>query len=850
MKSSTAAAADGNDLYVDNASGANCSDSGTGTQTQPFCTIAAAAAAVQAGQTVVVEAGQYAGATISVSGTSSAPITFSAADGPSGNVTVSTGFVLSDVQDVTLSGFNVVAGRPFLVEDSSDVTITGGSATATTQDTDAQPAVQLTDSSSDVTISRMSIAAFSTEVEIDPGTTGAVVTTNTITVNTGAGVPANPGPGVLATAAPDTDVVSNTLVTDCHSGVVLAGASPDAVLENNIVETGSLPVDNPTACPDPGGVVGIAVSADSTAQTVADYNLIDPVSTGALYSWNGTGYTTLASFTAATGQGTHDIAADPDLSQLGDPGAPPLYFPLGDNSPAINSADANAPGELQADQFGDGWADDPSVPNTGTGPGYYARGAVAIDNGISFGNVTSQPDPAGGPFDFTFSDSITSSWTTSGPIGTYEYTFSDGSLPVVTSASSINHTFINAGGEEDVNVSAGVNGFDSSSSEDAIVIAGADYTPVTPTRILDTRNGIGAAVGALPANGDLTLQIPSVDGVSAADMSAIAVNVTVTGPTASGSLTVFNGSTSGSSTSNINFTAGQTIANLVTIQPDDTIRFQNNSSGTVQVIADLDGYYSSAGSGFQTVTPVRVLDTRNEIGTSTPGPVPSHATVRLNLSGQLPAGATAAVLNLTATEPTAAGYITAYADGQPLPATSSLNFAAGQTIPNQVIVPLTNDVADFYNGAPGTVQLIADLDGYYASGAPNTFVPFGPVRIVDTRNGTGIGIKAAAVPAHGTLLIDTDFQAACEPADCPPDSADVLNVTVTQPQDAGFVTVYPNGQALPSTSSVNFTAGETIANLVTTENLNSGGGEIAIYNGSSGSVQIVVDEEGYFMNQP
>src|SRR5512143_2171127 len=46
-------------LYVDNASGSNCSDSGSGTQTQPFCTISAAALKAVAGTTVQVAAGTY-----------------------------------------------------------------------------------------------------------------------------------------------------------------------------------------------------------------------------------------------------------------------------------------------------------------------------------------------------------------------------------------------------------------------------------------------------------------------------------------------------------------------------------------------------------------------------------------------------------------------------------------------------------------------------------------------------------------------------------------------------------------------------------------------------------------------
>jgi len=79
------------------------------------------------------------------------------------------------------------------------------------------------------------------------------------------------------------------------------------------------------------------------------------------------------------------------------------------------------------------------------------------------------------------------------------------------------------------------------------------------------------------------------------------------------------------------------------------------------------------------------------------------------------------------------------------------------------------------------------------------------------------------------------------------------------PADQTQASTWPSAQQHASSSNaircelgwrINFTAGQTIANLVTTQNLDSGGGEIAIYNGSSGSVQIFVDEQGYFINQP
>jgi hypothetical protein len=77
------------------------------------------------------------------------------------------------------------------------------------------------------------------------------------------------------------------------------------------------------------------------------------------------------------------------------------------------------------------------------------------------------------------------------------------------------------------------------------------------------------------------------------------------------------------------------------------------------------------------------------------------------------------VLNVTATDPTVSSYVTVYPDGQEQPVASNLNFTAGETIPNLVVVPVVADgTVEFYNNS-GFVDLVADLAGYYtAGGAP------------------------------------------------------------------------------------------------------------------------------------
>src|SRR5439155_269772 len=82
----------------------------------------------------------------------------------------------------------------------------------------------------------------------------------------------------------------------------------------------------------------------------------------------------------------------------------------------------------------------------------------------------------------------------------------------------------------------------------------------------------------------------------------------------------------------------------------------------------------------------------------------------------IPVGARAVTLNVTATNPTAGGYLTVFPHGQSRPTASNLNFTAGQTIPNLVTVPVGADgKVDFYNFL-GTTDVVADVFGYYTSG--------------------------------------------------------------------------------------------------------------------------------------
>ncbi|WP_371562449.1 hypothetical protein [Streptomyces canus] len=426
----------------------------------------------------------------------------------------------------------------------------------------------------------------------------------------------------------------------------------------------------------------------------------------------------------------------------------------------------------------------------------------------------------------------------------YSYVFDDATALPVDTDGAFTYTFHRAGDHEIDRYDPRGGPYDETARH---VVVGADYTPVPPVRLLDTRHSIGVTTTTpVAAGADLVLPIPSVAGIPAADISAVVANVTVTQPTAGGHVTVYpdNGA-SVPTASNLNFTAGQTVPNLVTVPVDGGgVVFHNGSSGTVHLLTDLQGFYGRGGSGFKPVSPARVLDTRSGLGASSAGPIAAHGTLALILSGRLPADATAAVLNLTVTRPTDHGYLTAYPHAGAVPGVSNLNFTAGQTAANLALVPVAGGKVDIFNGSGGTVQVVADLEGYFGSavsGANQSYVPDGPARIVDTRYGTGV--PKAPVPADSSISFYPHWYQTCSTS-CPLPVGAVLNVTATQPQKNGFLTVYPNEQTVPNVSNLNFTAGATVPNLVSVADP---GLMIGVYNHSGGSVQVIVDEEGYYI---
>jgi subtilase family serine protease len=378
--------------------------------------------------------------------------------------------------------------------------------------------------------------------------------------------------------------------------------------------------------------------------------------------------------------------------------------------------------------------------------------------------------------------------------------------------------------------------------------AGSTFTPIAPVRLLDTRVPIGVPTATpLGAGQHLTVQVTG-NGVPTTGVTAAILNITATNGTAGSFLTAYPDGTATPLASNVNFVAGQTIPNLVTVPVGANGKIDIfNRFGNVDVIADLSGYYTTGGGSLlQPVTPTRLLDTRVPIGvpTATPLGAGQHLSLQVTGNGVPSTGVTAAILNITATDATASSFLTAYPDGTPTPVASNVNFVAGQTIPNLVTVPVgANGKIDIFNRF-GNVDVIADLSGFYTtSGSGFKFHASPPHRLFDTRSGAGVAsgqVTPVGAGVFGLPLTDVNGSGNAGPLGGA--AALVLNVTVTGPTSGSFVTVYPSGVARPPSSNLNFTAGETIPNAVVTP---VNGNSIDFFN-LTGNVDLIADISGYF----
>ncbi len=251
------------------------------------------------------------------------------------------------------------------------------------------------------------------------------------------------------------------------------------------------------------------------------------------------------------------------------------------------------------------------------------------------------------------------------------------------------------------------------------------FTGRTPARLLDSRS-VGATVdgggvgGGPLAGGAITQLTVAGRGGVPADASAVVLNITATEASGPGYATAWPCSQPQPLASNLNYGAGDTVPNLVFVKlgaGEKVCLF--TATASVNLIADVSGYVPN-GAAFVGLNPARLLDSRPGGATADGvnaggGTLAGGGTYQLQVAGRggVPVGATAVVLNVTATEGSGPGYVTVFPCGQPTPLASNLNYEAGTTRPNLTVVKLGTDGKVCLFTATSSVNLIADVAAYF-----------------------------------------------------------------------------------------------------------------------------------------
>jgi hypothetical protein len=359
----------------------------------------------------------------------------------------------------------------------------------------------------------------------------------------------------------------------------------------------------------------------------------------------------------------------------------------------------------------------------------------------------------------------------------------------------------------------------------------------TPTAVLDTRTGIGGATGVRGPASTTTFPVLGVGGVPSSGVAAVLVRVGVNAATAATYVAVWPDGQARPGLSMINVAAGENISNVAVVPLGVSGKLNvYNSAGNANLLVDVQGYYATgSGDGFVPVAHTRLIDTRSGLGTPT-GTIPAGGSRTVTITGGVvPTGASSAFVDLIVPGATAAGWLAAAPAG-----TSSglgiLNYVIGATQSGAMVKLAANGQVTFFNKGTTAINLVVIAEGYTASPSVGAVFHTAATRLIDTRTaGSGTPLAAGA-----TLDVQVAGFAAV-PAGV---TATVLNITVTGPQVAGYLKAWPVGAAEPSVTMMDHNAAVSRANGLV---LQPGtGGKIRILNGSSGTIHVIVDLQGWY----
>jgi hypothetical protein len=340
----------------------------------------------------------------------------------------------------------------------------------------------------------------------------------------------------------------------------------------------------------------------------------------------------------------------------------------------------------------------------------------------------------------------------------------------------------------------------------------ARFTFAAPRRLFDTRSAAesadlvrsdGASSGPLgPARSGLypSLGIP---GASSAWLNLAVV------PAAPTFVSMHDAAGPPPPTSNLNAAPPRVRSNGAISTALGGLRF--TSLGDADVIADLVGTFGPSGAGLRPAGPLRALDSRAG-GDRIPAGVPVALDVRA------PPDAIGVVGTLTTLGSDANGFLTAFDCAAGVPPTSLVNFTAERVSAIGFAAPLSGAQLCVQTSQP--VHLVLDVTGYLVADGELSLRALAPIRLLDTRDADALWVGRLGEGQTIELPIQALPGMPAEVA------AVAVNVTSTTASGPGFVTLFPCGEPVPATSSLNHDLDGPVGALSVVA---VGGGQLCVY---------------------
>jgi hypothetical protein len=309
---------------------------------------------------------------------------------------------------------------------------------------------------------------------------------------------------------------------------------------------------------------------------------------------------------------------------------------------------------------------------------------------------------------------------------------------------------------------------------DGSATATSSFVPVAPERAVDTRTGAGGnRKGALGADATFGAGIGGRAHVPTSGVSAVVVTITAVTPSQTGGLVAWADRAPRPAAINVQFAKGRPASNLavVPVSASGRIDLSNRSSGTVHVVVDVFGYFrggvpTTAGT-LGSLSPGRVLDTRNGTAGNRKGSIPANTSIGVQVGGNggVPrTGVSAVVVTISSVTPAAAGAVTAW-DAGAAPSVTNLQFRAGEQVSDLAVVPVTaTGKITVVNRSSGALHLVIDVSGYYLK-SDLTLPATSPSRYVRnltgdaTSNASKMMAEGHADAAAGAKLVVLDIGA-------------------------------------------------------------------------------------------